>query len=133
MDISSIKPTEKTVEILHPATEEEIGIRVTLISMDDPAMKNHKRQVQDRRLKKEQKGKALKSRELEDDMDELIFRAMKGWEWYKPEGAKQAANFRGETPKFNRKNVLDVFAELPWFLDQLNEHLGEEKDFFIKS
>lgn len=128
-DIATIKTTDRTIEILHPATREPIGIRVTLMSIDDERMTKIKRKITDRRLYLEQRGKTFKAEEIEENKTEILFGAMTGWDWYAPEGGEQPT-FHGKTPEFNRRDVSAVLTELTWFADQVNEAVGETQAFF---
>ncbi len=127
MDISGIKSTARTIEIVHPATGEPLDISVTLVSYDDERMKRIKRNILDRRSHLEQRGKHFKAEELEANRNQLLFAAMTGWEW------RGEATFHGEKPEFVQKHVFAVLDELPWFRDQLDEAIGDEKAFFTPS
>lgn len=141
MDLSTIKPSERIVEILHPATKEPIGIRVSLVHIEDESMKRLKRQIQDDRLRLESKGKFIKSDVVEENTKELAFTAMKSWEWYNPTGISKKENkgfdelkratWKGEAaPEFSKKNVFDVFETLPWFLNFICAEIGDSEAFF---
>lgn len=141
MDISNIKTTERVLEILHPATKEQLGIRVTLMSLDDDRMKKTKRQITDRRLHLEARGKHFKADEIDDNRNNIAFGAMTGWEWYEQKEQKDAngkivlpfreqPKFNGKVPDFNRANVSAVFDQLSWFREQIEEAISETKDFF---
>lgn len=127
MDLKDIKPTGRDIEILHPATEEKVGVTVSVLSIADPAMEKIKRKIQDERIRLESKGKSFKSDEIESNRSILTFGAMTGWKWTK--GMK----FGGEVPEFNRKNVLAVFKEIPWFRTQVEEAISDESAFFTTS
>lgn len=137
-DLSTIKPVERMVEILHPNTDKPVGLRVTLMSMLDPRMKKLKRQLQDERNKRAQRGKIFKAEETEENQNKLVFAAMTGWFWYNPTGKKgdegfddeADLNFHGKKPEFNQKNVYDVFNELEWVVNQLVDAIDDEKAFF---
>lgn len=139
MDLSTIKPGERMVEILHPATEEPLGIRVSLVHIHDESLKKLKRQFQDERYRLEARGKHFKAENVENNLNELNFTAMKGWEWYNPTGVKgdvgfdetKQANWRGnKSPEFSKKNVLEIFESLPWFRDQIASEMGDDEAFF---
>lgn len=140
-DISAIKSTDRKVEINHPATGAPIGVRVKLVSIDDDRLKKIKRNITDRRLYLEQRGKSFKAEEIEENKNDLTFGAMLDWEWYNPTGKEgdtdydpdAMPDFHGAVPEFNRKNVIAVITELTWFGDQVNEAIGETKDFFDNS
>ena len=128
MDISGIKSSERIIEMMHPATKELLGIRVSLMSLDDPRMKKIKRKITDDRLHLEARGKHFKAEQIDDNRNALTFGAMTGWDWY-----GQDVTFKGQKPEFNRANVYSVFDELTWFRDQLDEEIGETKAFFAVS
>ena len=124
MDLKDIKPTERQISILHPGTGEDLGITVTVLSINDPEMVKIKRRIQDQRLTLERKGKGFKSDDIEENRDMLTFSAMKGWKW------AGKTTFNGDKPEFNRKNVYTVFKELTWFRDQIEEEISDESAFF---
>lgn len=130
MDISEIKVSTRTIEIKHPKTGDNLGIRVTLKSLDDDTMTKTKRTITDRRLYLEQRGKSFKAEEIEENKNNLLVAAMTDWEWYKPTDDQDAPTFHGETPAFNNRTIRAVFGELAWFRDQVSEELGESKAFF---
>lgn len=131
MDLSQIKPSERTVEIEHPATGQPLGIRVTLVSLDDNRLKRIKRNITDESLKLQAKNKSFKVEELERNSKTLLFGATTGWDWYSPTGDEaDIPKFNGEVPEYNQKNFFAVIDELPWFADQLREVLDDTKGFF---
>lgn len=125
MDISELTPDELSLEIRHPATDENLGVRVTIMSPDDKRMKTSKRRVTDQNLQKQKRGKTLKAVEVEENENALIIATMTGWEWYGDD-----VNFKGEKPEFTPKMINAVFAKLPWFKAQIAEVLDDEKGFF---
>lgn len=124
MDLSGLKPTERVIDIKHPGTDEDVGVKVTVLSLSDPKMKTIKRQIEARRLELARKNKTFKPAEIEDNEISLLFKAMTGWQW------TGDANFQGEKPAFNLKNVKAVFTELEWFKDQVSEEVSDEQAFF---
>lgn len=132
-DIASVKPIERTIEIKHPGTGENVGIRVQLMSADDPRMKGVNRRIQDQRLQLESKGKAFKSDDLENNLNTICFKAMIGWTWYDTGNGDGPTTFNGEVPEFNRANVFAVLKELSWFENQIVTEISDEKAFFTTS
>lgn len=124
VDISTIKPNERTIEMHHPADETQlIGIRVSLMAIADPRMKKIRRNIQDAKLRLEARGKNFKAEDVEENQNNLIFNALTGWEWYD-------ADFHGKKPEFNKQSVFAVLTELEWFADQIAEEISDEKAFF---
>lgn len=128
-DLSTIKPAEIMLKIKHPATGRYIGVTVTVMSMFDERLKGVVRQIQDQRLRLEARGKHFKSEDIEDNGTEIAFRAMTGWVWEKDEDGEDAT-FHGKVPEFTKPVVKQVFTELPWFKNQIDVAISEEKDFF---
>lgn len=137
-DLATIKQTDRTIEIVHPKTGENLGLRVTLVSLDDERLTKIKRQITDRRLYLEARGKTFKAEEIEENANNITFAAIVDWEWYNPTGsagddgysADAMPDFKGEQPDFNRKNFLEMTGEVKWIKNQINEAIGESKDFF---
>lgn len=123
MDISTLIPNERVIEIKHPVTDEKVGIRVTLVSLDDEKTKQTRRRVINKRIEFEKKGKNFRADDIEENEMDLIISSMTGWEWYD-------ADFNGEKPVFNEANVKKVLDNLPWFKRQIAEAISDEKAFF---
>lgn len=131
MDLSELKPSERIVEILTPGTKQPLGVRVSILHINDERLRKLKRQFQDERLRLEARGKQMKSETIESNLSELTFAAMTGWEWYSPSGNKEdQAKFKGSVPEFNKRNVMEIFEHLPWFRDQIGEEMGDDEAFF---
>jgi hypothetical protein len=126
MDILELKPAERIIEILHPKTEEPIGIRVSLVSIDDERLKKIKRNFLNERMRLEQRGKHFTADDIEDNRLIITFGAMTGWEWYKDD-----LTLNGEKkPAFNQKNVYDVLKNCHFFSSQIEKEVEDEKAFF---
>jgi len=139
-DLSLIKSTDRVIEVMHPGTGEPIGIRVTLVSVEDETLSKVKRNITNRSLELRQRGKHFKADELEDNKQTVLWSAMKGWEWYNPTGksgdesfdADAMPNVGGEVPEFNQRNVKSMLG-LTWFSNQIEEAVDDTKAFFLIS
>ena len=61
-DISEIKSLGRSVEIVHPADPTiKLGIRISLVSMNDERVKKIRRKIQDEKLRLESRGKSFKA------------------------------------------------------------------------
>lgn len=130
-DFATIKPaSEALVDILHPVTNEPTGMRVSIMSLKDDRMKSLRRQIQDRRLLLERKGKGFKSEDLEENGYEIAFRAMTGWDWGKDADGEPNL-FNGKVPEFSKPVVLEVFKALEWFYEQVMQAADDDKRFFV--
>lgn len=142
VDITTIKAMDRTIEILSPeSSAHKIGIRVTILSIEDERMIKIKRSITNRRLALEQRGKHFKAEDIEENNDQLLFEAMTDWEWYNPTGQKGDSDFDPDamptfengSPEFNKMNVMRVLKSIPWLRDQINEAVGDAKAFFDRS
>lgn len=126
MDILDIKPSERIIEIESPRDKTPIGIRVTLMHLDDPRMMVFRRKIHDERARLLRAGKIVKAEVEEENANELAFRAMTSWEWYN----KDLKLGDTASPEFNRANVMKVFESCVWFRDQIGVAIGDQDAFF---
>lgn len=131
-DIGNITSSDREIDILHPGTKEPLGITVSIMHIDDPRLKKLKRRITDERLRLEQRGKVFKAEDIEENKNNILFSAMTGWKWGTDADGEQNT-FRGEVPEFNRKNVVAVLDDKPWFADQVNEAVSDTEAFFNNS
>ena len=124
MELCELKPVERAIEIKHTSTGDDLGITVTLVSMNDPRMSAIKRRIRIQRLEQERRGKAINVDEVEKNEVDLLIGAITGWVW------KGDTTFHGEKPECKAEKIQEVFKELPWFKEQIAEALGDEKSFF---
>lgn len=124
LELTELKPTERVIEIDHPGNAEPIGIRVNIISINDERMVRLKRKFTDERLLLERRGKSFKAEHIEENRNSLCFAAMTGWEWYGD------ITYQGSKPEFNRKSCDEVLTDFPWFRDQIEEAISDDKAFF---
>lgn len=138
MELTALKPTERSIEIISPATGQPLGVRVRVVSLEDERLERVKRQINDEALRLQGKGKSFKAHEVERNAKTIMFTGTLGWEWYNPTGAEgdegydadATPTYKGEIPAFNQKNFTDIVTELPWFGEQVSEAIGETKSFF---
>lgn len=123
MDLATLKPVERIVEIVLPTTGENAGVRVNLLPMTDPKIEKVKRQIQNKSLALHSRGKSFNADDVAENEKDLLLAAVVGWEWY-------GADFHNEVPAFTPQKVAEVFQELPWFKAQIIEALDDEKAFF---
>lgn len=123
MDFSEVKLAERVVNILHPKTGEDTGIKVTVVSIEDAKLKRIKRKLRDENLRLQARGKSFKAEDEEENLDTILFNAMTGWVW---EGK---AVWRGSKPEFNMKNVRDVFDNFVSFRQQIAEAVEDTSAF----
>lgn len=136
MDLATVKPSEAILEIVHPGTGEQLGIKVPLLSLDDDALKKMKLKIQNDEKNLSRRGKTFTAEQIEANTSLLAFTAMQGWSWGQHavrvgnEARMEETTFHGDKPAFTVANVYKVFDELPWFRDQITEKVGDTKSFF---
>lgn len=141
MDLSTIKPETQTVEIKHPGTGMPLGVRVSMMSMQDERLQRFRRKLRDDAIRLEKRGKKMSAEQEEENGRDLAFTACTGWEWYNPTGKEgdegfdedAMPSFNGGVPDFNKKNFNEVTTTLPWFLNQLGELFEDDERFFNNS
>jgi len=141
MDLSTIKPDAQTIEIKHPGTGMPLGVRVSMVSIQDERLKRFRRKLRDDAIRLTKRGKSMTAEQEEENGRDLAFTATTGWEWYNPTGKKgdegydedQMPSFNGSVPEFNKKNFNEVTTALPWFLNQMGEVFEDDEGFFSKS
>jgi hypothetical protein len=121
MDISTLTPSERTVEIKHPVNGEPIGLTITLRPSSDPHVRAAARKFANERL---QRGSKITAEKLEQQQLAVIAAAVSGWAW------AEGATFKGQQPDFSEANLLQVIKALPWVKTQLDEELGDDAAFF---
>jgi len=125
MEILEIKANERVIEIMHPKTDEPIGLKVYLVSFDDEKVKKVRRKFLDEKLRLEARNKHFNAEEIEENNLAMMFAAMTGWEWSNDltlDGDKQ--------PAFNQKNVYTVLKKIPFVASQIEKEVVDEKAFF---
>lgn len=120
-DIATIVPTTRTIDILHPATKEPIGLRIDLRPESHPAVREAVRKITNDRLNL--RGK-LSAERMEANRLEVLIASIDGWSW---EGD---TTFEGEKLAFAEPNVRKVLKKLPWIRDQVDIALAETEEFF---
>lgn len=124
MELSNLKPVERLVNITHPSTGEDLGLKFTLLSLKDDKTSAARRRIQNKKIELEKRGKTFNAKDLEENEFELLQACITGWDW--PDGLE----LHGEKPEYNERNLKTVLDELPWLKDQLKEAISDEKAFF---
>ncbi|WP_102867882.1 hypothetical protein [Pseudovibrio exalbescens] len=125
MDLSSIKPRETApVEIMHPGTGENLGLRFEIRSRYDDAVKKKAASVQ---LRASKMTPAQRLAAQETWAREILAAAVVSWEFY------DGLTFNQESePECNEANVVQLFKEYPYVFEQLDTQFGDVSGFFTK-
>lgn len=124
LDIASLVPGEREIQISRPGSQEKLPIWVTLMSSDDARLRQHQRKLMDQQAHRQQRGKILSSEEKEKAIIELIARTITGWRW--------EVHYKGEIPEFSHRKAVEILSDenIPWFFAQINEAAGDTERFF---
>lgn len=126
MELSNLKLCEQIVDLIHPLTGDELNIKVSILPLSDERLVKVKRALLNKRLMLERRGKSFTAEELENYENDLLCSAVTGWIW-NPE-----IKFHNSVPEFSIDTLKQIFKELPWFKEQIQEFLQDEKNFFQK-
>ncbi|KRG47342.1 hypothetical protein ARC20_03155 [Stenotrophomonas panacihumi] len=121
-DLSNIVAAERTIDIKHPATEEPLGLCLTLLPDSHPQVRAAQRRTMNERLSG-RGGKATAER-MEQARIDMLVASIGGWNW------QGELTFHGEKPEFTAGNLRAVFKELPWVAEQVDQALGDRAAFF---
>lgn len=129
MDLKDLKPKSDTVEveIVHPNTQDPLKNEdgsVMTITMYAPHSKDYKAVVHEqtnKRLKQTAKTKKIDitAQELERNGLELLAKVTKTWN----------ITYGGEQPKFSVDAAVDLYDEVFWIKDQIEEAISDSLDF----
>lgn len=124
MDLMSINPNSRKVPLVHPATEEEVGLTFILRSRHSPEVQAAQRKAINARLAKKKAN--LTAEAAEAAQRNLILAAVEGWEFTKPD-----ATINGERPEFSRKALKQLIDDGPrWIREFLDSELGDDAAFY---
>lgn len=129
MDLANLKPTSDTVEVFikHPTTFDQLsnddGSEMT-ITVYAPHSKEYKQVAHakmDQRLKQAQNKKKVEitAADLEKAGIELLAEVTKDWD----------ITFGGEKPEFSVAKAKEVYEDVFWIRDQIEEAVAESLDF----
>jgi len=132
MDLKDLTPSSDTVEvtIVHPTSYEPLTNEdgsPMVITMYAPHSKEYKAALHEqtnRRLKQAQSKKKMEitAEDLEAATIELLAKTTKDWK----------ITFGGVKPKFNVDKAKEIYEEVFWIKDQIEEALGNSLDFTKK-
>jgi len=124
LDIATLTPGEREIQLSRPASQEKLPIWLTLMSADDARLKRYQRQLLDKQAERQRRGKIFSAEEKEKALIELLARTITGWRW--------EAHYKGEVPEFSHRKAVEILSDenIPWFFEQVNEAVGDTERFF---
>jgi hypothetical protein len=120
-ELSTIVAAERGIDIKHPATEQPIGLRITLLPDHHSQVKAASRKAVNDRLISRGKVTAEK---MEAGRTDMLVASVGGWEF------QDELTFHGEKPAFSEQALRKLFKELPWVAEQVDLELGNRAEFF---
>lgn len=120
MDLATIKPIEKELNIVHPGTGEKTGLILTIVCTQDSRYQDNVREVNDWALTIGKDVTKDHEREFKQRLDSAHIVG------FRFEGD---AVWNGETPKYSREIALEM-AKQPVVREQLIIEANKIKDFY---
>lgn len=120
-ELSNIVAAERRLEVLHPATQEPVGLVLVLLPDTHPQVKAAARKSINDRIN--HRGKVT-AEQIEANRITMLAASVGGWEW------KGDLTFHGEKPEFQQQILHELFKELPWVGEQVDVALTDRTEFF---
>jgi len=113
------------VELYHPATNIDLGIKITVLGKDSDTFKKISTAQARKRMNKIAKGgtfkaSAISPEEVEEDNIELLAACTKGWVGMK-EGGKEIT--------FSKEAAIDLYTRHAWMREQVDAAIGDRANF----
>lgn len=120
------------VSIYNPATNEDLGLFITVLGKDSDEFQKVSRSQQKRRMEKMSKGgfrnTNIPIESVEADGIQLLAAVTKSWR----QGEKQTVTVDGEELACTKENAVAVYERFPWIKEQIDAAVGDRANF-IKS
>jgi hypothetical protein len=119
-DLSTIVAAERAIDIKHPATDELVGLRLTILPDTHPQVRAASRKLSNERLAG--RGK-LTAEKLEAGRIDMLVASVGGWQW-------EGLTLDGETPEYSDANLRKVIKRFTWIGDQIDREVADRAEFF---
>lgn len=125
LDSVALANTGEKLVLLHPATEEELDITITLMGSDSDEYRNSikKRFEQAQRQAKSKKSTDMDLDEAEEKSRDLLAKMTLAWENVEEAGKKVTCTL---------ENAKDLYKKYPWIREQVEKFISDRSNF-IKS
>ena len=111
------------MDIVHPVTGENTGIKITLLSIDSDEYHKVSMRLQNENIKFARKNRGKTTAEkLNSDALDLLVGVTVGWT-----GITDGAN--DDPVPFSAENCRKIYTELPFIREQVDEFLGDRRNF----
>ena len=124
------------VELYHPATNEDLGIFITVLGKDSDTFQKISRQQNKKRMDRMSKngfraGKVSAPSQEELDADNLEILASCSVSWRTVEGDEESETilFNGEALAFSISAAKKLYSARPWIKEQIDIAIGDRANF----
>ncbi len=128
MDLSKIVNSEQlyTLELLHPTTDEPIGVTFQIRSMDSDPAKAVQRKIIDETYERRRANKTIKAKETVTNEYRKAAACIAGWDWGENE-------YNGSIPQYSEEKALEILTEQDWIFTQVLEAANKLSNFIVTS
>jgi len=124
------------VELYHPATNEDLGIFITILGKDSDTFQKISRQQNKKRMERMSKngfraGKVTAPSQEEIDADnlEMITACSISWRTSEEDEEKATILFNGEDLPFSIGAAKKLYSARPWIKEQIDIAIGDRANF----
>ncbi|NMT33327.1 hypothetical protein HGQ62_01530 [Stenotrophomonas maltophilia] len=120
-ELTYIVAAERRLDILHPASQEPVGLVLILLPDSHPQVKTAARKSINDRIN--YRGK-VGAEQIEASRISMLCASIGGWEW------QGELTFHGSKPEFTPQTLQQLLKELPWVGEQVDVALTDRAEFF---
>ena len=122
-NLASASEKEATVEILHPKTNESLGIKITVASPDSDKHRKLLQRAKNTNMQiMQRKGnKGITAEAVDESAMNVVVGSVLRWE---------GVTWGGTELECTEENVRQVFESLPWIKEQVDDFLNDRANFF---
>jgi len=117
------------VSIYNPATNEDLGLFITVLGKDSDEFQKVSRAQQKKRMEKMSKGgfrnTNIPIESVEADGIQLLAAVTKSWR----QGEKQTVTVDGKELACNKDNAAALYERFPWIKEQVDAAVGDRANF----
>ncbi len=124
LDFKATAQDGATVDITHPTTGEDTGIKIFVKGKDSADYRKKSLEIQNRRIAKLSKGKSFSAEMSETEGLELLAAVTTGWD-----GIKRG----GVVVSFSEAEARDLYAGFPFIREQVDAAVADRANFLPKA
>ena len=117
------------VSIYNPATNEDLGLFITVLGKDSDEFQKVSRAQQKKRMEKMSKGGFRNANVpievMESDGLQLLAAVTKSWR----QGDKQTVTLDGQELTCTKENAVALYERFPWIKEQVDTAVGDRANF----